>query len=278
MGDNFWDTVSDEKEKDSPAPDLLKPAVAERDSPPKMDQLSAAHAVEDQPSPEMKEGVEWSGLEKEEVEASWRDEHDQSRQDGVEADSEVWKSIGLSLAFTAVLIAGVFFGTLLVSGSLEDHSMKDMPQVEATLLEMNSYTETTCNDEGGGCTDTLYVEALLVLHCSNEEGDTWACGPTKSEGSFPFYLRYDSGFFEPVPAEHMDQSENQETHTVAYDPMDPTRVDLQPGFQFNFEWAIPMVGVLLATFAVGRGLYRSDSSLKDGYSNLYKLATGKIGI
>lgn len=278
MGDNFWDTVSDEKEGDSPAPGLLKPAVAERDSPPKMDQLSAAHAVEDQPSPQMKEAVEWSGLEKEEVEASWRDEHDQSRHDGVEADSEVWKSIGLSLAFTAVLIAGVFFGTLLVSGTLEDHSMKDMPQVEATLLEMNSYTETTCNDEGGGCTDTLYVEALLVLHCSNEAGDTWACGPTKSEGSFPFYLRYDSGFFEPVPAEHIEQSENQETHTVAYDPMDPTRVDLQPGFQFNFEWAIPMVGVLLASFAVGRGLYRSDCSFKDGYSNLYKLATGKIGI
>ncbi|MDA8818628.1 hypothetical protein N9N11_02495, partial [Candidatus Poseidoniales archaeon] len=184
---------------------------------------------------------------------------------------------GLSLAFTAVLIAGIFFVTLLVSGTLEDHSMKDMPQVEATLLEMNSYTETSCSDDGG-CTDTLYVEALLVLHCANEEGDTWACGPEKSEASFPFYFRYDSGFFEPVPAEHMDQSEYQETHTVAYDPMDPTRVDLQPGFQFNFEWAIPVFMVLVASFVVGRALYRSDSSIKDGYSNLFKLATGKIGI
>ncbi|MBT5122360.1 MAG: hypothetical protein HOM38_06510 [Euryarchaeota archaeon] len=224
----------------------------------------------------MKEGSQWSELEKEEVEPSWGGQHDSVRDD-VEISSEVWKSIGLSLAFTAVLIAGIFFVTLLVSGTLEDHSMKDMPQVEATLLEMNSYTETSCSDDGG-CTDTLYVEALLVLHCANEEGDTWACGPEKSETSFPFYFRYDSGFFEPVPAEHMDQSEYQETHTVAYDPMDPTRVDLQPGFQFNFEWAIPVFMVLVASFVVGRALYRSDSSLKDGYSNLFKLATGKIGI
>jgi hypothetical protein len=36
--------------------------------------------------------------------------------------------------------------------------------------------------------------------------------------------------------------------------------------------------VLVASFVVGRALYRSDSSLKDGYSNLFKLATGKIGI
>jgi len=278
MGDNFWDTVSDKKEEDSPAPNVLNPVVAERDSPPKMDQVSAAHVVEDQPSSELKGGGQWSELEKEEVGSLESYQHDQARLDDAVMSSEVWKSIGLSLAFTAILIAGVFFVTLLVSGTLEDHSMKDMPQVEATLLEMNSYTETTCNDEGGGCTDTLYVEALLVLHCSNEEGDTWACGPTKSEGSFPFYIRYDSGFFEPVPAEHMDQSENQETHTVAYDPTDPTRVDLQPGFQFNFEWAIPVLVLLCASFAVGRGLYRSDSSLKDGYSNLYKLALGKIGI
>ncbi len=276
MGDNFWDTVSDKKEDGSPAPDSLNPEVAERDSLHKMDQLSSAPAVENQPSSDMKGGGQWSELEKEEVEASSRDQHDQARDD-VEMSSEVWKSIGLSLASTAVLIAGIFFVTLLVSGTLEDHSMKDMPQVEATLLEMNSYTETSCSDDGG-CTDTLYVEALLVLHCANEEGDTWACGPEKTETSFPFYFRYDSGFFEPVPAEHMDQSEYQETHTVAYDPMDPTRVDLQPGFQFNFEWAIPLVGVLFAGLVVGRTLYRSDSSLKDGYSNLFKLATGKLEI
>ena len=276
MGDNFWDTVSDKKEEGTPAPDSLNPGVPERDSPQKIDQLPAASASENLPSQEMKEGSQWSELEKEEVEPSWGCQHDSVRDD-VEISSEVWKSIGLSLAFTAVLIAGIFFVTLLVSGTLEDHSMKDMPQVEATLLEMNSYTETSCSDDGG-CTDTLYVEALLVLHCANEEGDTWACGPEKSEASFPFYFRYDSGFFEPVPAEHMDQSEYQETHTVAYDPMDPTRVDLQPGFQFNFEWAIPVFMVLVASFVVGRALYRSDSSLKDGYSNLFKLATGKIGI
>lgn len=276
MGDNFWDTVSDKKEEDAPAPDSLNPGVPERDSPQKIDQLWTAPASENLPSQEMKEGSQWSELEKEEVESSWGGQHDSVRDD-VEISSEVWKSIGLSLAFTAVLIAGIFFVTLLVSGTLEDHSMKDMPQVEATLLEMNSYTETSCSDDGG-CTDTLYVEALLVLHCANEEGDTWACGPEKSEASFPFYFRYDSGFFEPVPAEHMDQSEYQETHTVAYDPMDPTRVDLQPGFQFNFEWAIPVFMVLVASFVVGRALYRSDSSIKDGYSNLFKLATGKIGI
>jgi hypothetical protein len=276
MGDNFWDTVSDKKEEGTPALDSQNPGVPERDSPPKIDQLPAAPASENLPSQEMKEGSQWSELEKEEVDPSWGNQHDSVRDD-VEISSEVWKSIGLSLAFTAVLIAGIFFVTLLVSGTLEDHSMKDMPQVEATLLEMNSYTETSCSDDGG-CTDTLYVEALLVLHCANEEGDTWACGPEKSEASFPFYFRYDSGFFEPVPAEHMDQSEYQETHTVAYDPMDPTRVDLQPGFQFNFEWAIPVFMVLVASFVVGRALYRSDSSLKDGYSNLFKLATGKIGI
>lgn len=276
MGDNFWDTVSDKKEEGTPAPDSLNPGVPERDSPQKIDQLPAAPASENLPSQEMKEGSQWSELEKEEVDHSWGGQHDSVRDD-VEISSEVWKSIGLSLAFTAVLIAGIFFVTLLVSGTLEDHSMKDMPQVEATLLEMNSYTETSCSDDGG-CTDTLYVEALLVLHCANEEGDTWACGPEKSEASFPFYFRYDSGFFEPVPAEHMDQSEYQETHTVAYDPMDPTRVDLQPGFQFNFEWAIPVFMVLVASFVVGRALYRSDSSIKDGYSNLFKLATGKIGI
>ncbi|MDA8550449.1 hypothetical protein N9K65_00420 [Candidatus Poseidoniales archaeon] len=276
MGDNFWDTVSDKKEEGAPAPDSQNPGVPERDSPQKIDQLPAAPASENLPSQEMKEGSQWSELEKEEVDPSWGNQHDSIRDD-VEISSEVWKSIGLSLAFTAVLIAGIFFVTLLVSGTLEDHSMKDMPQVEATLLEMNSYTETSCSDDGG-CTDTLYVEALLVLHCANEEGDTWACGPEKSETSFPFYFRYDSGFFEPVPAEHMDQSEYQETHTVAYDPMDPTRVDLQPGFQFNFEWAIPVFMVLVASFVVGRALYRSDSSLKDGYSNLFKLATGKIGI
>ena len=276
MGDNFWDTVSDKKEEGTPAPDSLNPGVPERDSPQKIDQLPAAPASENLPSQEMKEGSQWSELEKEEVDPSWGGQHDSVRDD-VEISSEVWKSIGLSLAFTAVLIAGIFFVPLLVSGTLEDHSMKDMPQVEATLLEMNSYTETSCSDDGG-CTDTLYVEALLVLHCANEEGDTWACGPEKSEASFPFYFRYDSGFFEPVPAEHMDQSEYQETHTVAYDPMDPTRVDLQPGFQFNFEWAIPVFMVLVASFVVGRALYRSDSSIKDGYSNLFKLATGKIGI
>ncbi|MDB0004727.1 hypothetical protein N9E21_02530 [Candidatus Poseidoniaceae archaeon] len=276
MGDNFWDTVSDKKEEGTSAPDSLNPGVPERDSPQKIDQLPAAPASENLPSQEMKEGSQWSELEKEEVDPSWGSQHDPVRDD-VEISSEVWKSIGLSLAFTAVLIAGIFFVTLLVSGTLEDHSMKDMPQVEATLLEMNSYTETSCSDDGG-CTDTLYVEALLVLHCANEEGDTWACGPEKSEASFPFYFRYDSGFFEPVPAEHMDQSEYQETHTVAYDPMDPTRVDLQPGFQFNFEWAIPVFMVLVASFVVGRALYRSDSSIKDGYSNLFKLATGKLGI
>ena len=276
MGDNFWDTVSDKKEEGTPAPDSLNPGVPERDSPQKIDQLWTAPESENLTSQEMKEGSQWSELEKEEVDPSWGGQHDSVRVD-VEISSEVWKSIGLSLAFTAVLIAGIFFVTLLVSGTLEDHSMKDMPQVEATLLEMNSYTETSCSDDGG-CTDTLYVEALLVLHCANEEGDTWACGPEKSEASFPFYFRYDSGFFEPVPAEHMDQSEYQETHTVAYDPMDPTRVDLQPGFQFNFEWAIPVFMVLVACFVVGRALYRSDSSIKDGYSNLFKLATGKIGI
>ena len=275
MGDNFWDTVSDKKEESS-APDSVNPGVQERDSPQKMDHMWTAPAPENMPSQEMKEGSQWSELEKEGDESSWKDLHDQARHD-LEVSSEVWKSIGLSLAFTAVLIAGIFFVTLLVSGTLEDHSMKDMPQVEATLLEMNSYTETSCSDDGG-CTDTLYVEALLVLHCANEEGDTWACGPEKSENSFPFYFRYDSGFFEPVPAEHMDESEYQETHTVAYDPMDPTRVDLQPGFQFNIEWAIPVFVVLCAGFFVSRALYRSDSSFKDGYSNLFKLATGNLGI
>ena len=276
MGDNFWDAVSDKKEEGA-APESLNPGVSERDSPQKMDQLWAANASENQPSQEMKEGAQWSELEKEEG-GSWQgSDHDQAWVDDMGEGAAVWASIGLSLAFTVVLFAGIFFGTLLASGTFEDHSMKDMPQVEARLLEMSSYTETSCSEDGG-CSDTLYVEALLVLHCTNEEGDTWVCGPEKSEGSFPFYFTYDSGFFEPVPAEHMDESAEQETHTVAYDPMDPTRVDLQPGFQFNFEWAIPVFFVLCAGFGVGRSIHRSDYSLKDGYNNLYGLMTGKVEV
>jgi hypothetical protein len=242
-----------------------------------MDQLWDAPASEIQPSPEVKEGSQWSELEKEDGEASQGSGNTQAWFDDKEADAGIWASIGLSLAFTVVIFAGIFFVTLLASGTFEDHSMKDMPQVEARLLEMSSYTDTICNEDGG-CSDTLYVEALLVLHCTNEEGDTWACGPEKSERSFPFYFTYDSGFFEPVPAEHMDESAEQDTHTVAYDPMDPTRVDLQPGFQFNFEWAIPVFFVLCAGFAVGRAIHRSDYRLKEGYINLYKLMTGKIRV
>jgi hypothetical protein len=276
MGDNFWDVVSDKKE-DAPAPESLNPEVSERDSPQKMDQLWDAPASEIQPSPEVKKGSQWSELEKEDGEASQGSGNTQAWFDDKEADAGIWASIGLSLAFTVVIFAGIFFVTLLASGTFEDHSMKDMPQVEARLLEMSSYTDTICNEDGG-CSDTLYVEALLVLHCTNEEGDTWACGPEKSERSFPFYFTYDSGFFEPVPAEHMDESAEQDTHTVAYDPMDPTRVDLQPGFQFNFEWAIPVFFVLCAGFAVGRAIHRSDYRLKEGYINLYKLMTGKIRV
>lgn len=276
MGDNFWDVVSDKKE-DAPAPESLNPEVSERDLPQKMDQLWDAPASEIQPSPEVKEGSQWSELEKEDGEASQGSGNTQAWFDDKEADAGIWASIGLSLAFTVVIFAGIFFVTLLASGTFEDHSMKDMPQVEARLLEMSSYTDTICNEDGG-CSDTLYVEALLVLHCTNEEGDTWACGPEKSERSFPFYFTYDSGFFEPVPAEHMDESAEQDTHTVAYDPMDPTRVDLQPGFQFNFEWAIPVFFVLCAGFAVGRAIHRSDYRLKEGYINLYKLMTGKIRV
>ena len=276
MGDNFWDVVSDKKE-DAPAPESLNPEVSERDSPQKMDQLWGAPTFEIQPSPEVKEGSQWSELEKEDGEDSQGSGNTQAWFDDKEADAGIWASIGLSLAFTVVIFAGIFFVTLLASGTFEDHSMKDMPQVEARLLEMSSYTDTICNEDGG-CSDTLYVEALLVLHCTNEEGDTWACGPEKSERSFPFYFTYDSGFFEPVPAEHMDESAEQDTHTVAYDPMDPTRVDLQPGFQFNFEWAIPVFFVLCAGFAVGRAIHRSDYRLKEGYINLYKLMTGKIRV
>ena len=277
MGDNFWETVSDEKADSAPVPNSLNPGVTERESPQKMDQLWAAPASENHQPVEVKESNQWSELEKEEGESWQGSDHDQAWVDDMGEGAAVWASIGLSLAFTVVLFAGIFFGTLLASGTFEDHSMKDMPQVEARLLEMSSYTETSCSEDGG-CSDTLYVEALLVLHCTNEEGDTWVCGPEKSEGSFPFYFTYDSGFFEPVPAEHMDESAEQETHTVAYDPMDPTRVDLQPGFQFNFEWAIPVFFVLCAGFGVGRSIHRSDYSLKDGYSNLYGLMTGKVEV
>jgi len=276
MGDNFWDTVSDKKD-DGGAPDSPNPEVSERDSPQKMDQLWVPPASDNQPSQEMKEGAQWSELEKEDGGASQGSGKTQVWFDDKEAGAGIWASIGLSLAFTVVIFAGIFFVTLLASGTFEDHSMKDMPQVEARLLEMSSYTETTCSEDGG-CSDTLYVEALLVLHCTEEAGSTWACGPEKSERSFPFYFTYDSGFFEPVPAEHMDESAEQDTHTVAYDPMDPTRVDLQPGFQFNFEWAIPVFFVLCAGFAVGRAIHRSDYRLKEGYINLYKLMTGKIRV
>lgn len=278
MGDNFWDTVSDKKEEDSPAPDLMKPAVVERDSPLKMDQVSAAHAVEDQPSSEMKGEGQRSELETEDVDAWQESGHNQAWVNDMEGGNEIWASIGLSLAFTVALVVGVFFVTILASGTYEDLSMEDMPQAEATILEMSSYTETSCNDEGGGCSDTLYVEALLVLHCTEEEGGVWACGPQKSADSFPFYLTYDSGFFEPVPAGHMDKSEDQETHTVAYDPKDPTRVDFQPGFQFNFEWTMPVGVALLVGFGVSRGVRQRESSLKDGYANFYKLITGKLKI
>ena len=276
MGDNFWDAVSDKKEEGA-APESLNPGVSERDSPQKMDQLWAANASENQPSQEMKEGAQWSELEKEEGESSSEKEHEGAWHDGVKMSSKVKNSIGRTIAFTIILFAGIFFVTLLASGTFEDHSMKDMPQVEARLLEMSSYTETSCNEDGG-CSDTLYVEALLVLHCTERAESIWACGPEKSERSFPFYFTYDSGFFEPVPAQHMDKSAEQETHTVAYDPMDPTRVDLQPGFQFNFEWLMPVLALLFAGFFVGRSIHRSDYSLKDGYNNLYRLMTGKIGI
>lgn len=194
-----------------------------------------------------------------------------------EKGAVMWANMAAAVGFTVVLIFGVVSG-LLVSVALSgEWSGRDWPTAEAQIIEFDEWIETSCGDDG--CSDTQYARASFELHCTFDvEADEFVCGgiPHENADTVLFEHSYNSGFFEHAPVHYMlEHLTDSETHTVAYNPNDPSQVDLRPGFQINWEWFIPIVIPMLFLIGISKA---GNVSVKDGMKSLRAMMKGELEV
>ena len=213
---------------------------------------------------------------------SWASKRDPQWTEDFENGSDIWGNIAAALAFTVVLIFGIVSSMIVSVALFNEYSAQDWPTGEAQIIEFEEWEETSCNDEGGGCTDTQYAKAIFELHCTLVVSDggpnQYVCGgfPDENADTIMFEHSYQSGFFAHAPVHYMiNNLVDSETHTVAYNPYDPSQVDLRPGFQINWEWFLPVIIPVFIVLVIAKA---ENVSVKEGFASMRGVMTGQIEV
>jgi hypothetical protein len=277
--DNFWDAVS--PEVGSEKVEQVLPTSASEEEPVALSLSTEEVSI---PPPTKDAGTAWP-----EVSETYQQQNEIAERQRLAGEHEgaewtetmdgvigVWGTIGLSFLATVLMIVWLVIVLLVGTATYSDYEGKNWETAEASITSYESWVETSCSEDGG-CSDTLYVEAEFVLHCYETEQERWFCGSEETYDTMPFEFDYKSSFFDPVPAHYIDESTyGKDTHTVGFDHLDPKQVDLRPGFQFNFEWFIPIVIVGLIRFGVSKAMKHQGVSSMDGFRAMRDVMTGKI--
>lgn len=202
----------------------------------------------------------------------WTEEYEQS--------AGMWANIAAAAGFTLVLVFFIVATTIFSVSLIHESGRKDWPTGEAQIIEFEEWIETECGDEG--CSDTQYAKATFELHClspyspESAMNTEYVCGGEATEDTVMFEHEYHSGFFEHAPVNYMiEHLTDAETHTVAYNPADPSEVDLRPGFQINWEWLIPVVIPLFILLAIAKA---NNISVKSGYASIVGIMKGDVEV
>jgi hypothetical protein len=211
----------------------------------------------------------------------WASERDPQWTEDFENGATIWGNIAAALAFTVVLIFGIVSGMIVSVALFSEYSAQDWPTGEAQIVEFEEWVETSCSDDGG-CSDTQYAMAVFELHCTHvvvDGGpDDYVCGgsPHENADTIMFEHSYESGFFAHAPVHYMmNNLPGSETHTVAYNPHDPSQVDLRPGFQINWEWFLPVIIPVFIILVISKA---ENVSVKEGFANMRGVMTGQIEV
>ena len=211
----------------------------------------------------------------------WASERDPQWTEDFENGATIWGNIAAALAFTVVLIFGIVSGMIVSVALFSEYSAQDWPTGEAQIVEFEEWVETSCSDDGG-CSDTQYAKAVFELHCTHvvvDGGpDDYVCGgsPHENADTIMFEHSYESGFFAHAPVHYMmNNLPGSETHTVAYNPHDPSQVDLRPGFQINWEWFLPVIIPVFIILVISKA---ENVSVKEGFANMRGVMTGQIEV
>ena len=210
----------------------------------------------------------------------WMQDTDPQWTEEYERSAGMWANIAAASGFTLVLIFFIV-ATIMFSVSLMHESgRQDWPTGEAQIIEFEEWIETECGDDG--CSDTQYARATFELHCltpyspAKTFGPEYVCGGEATEDTEMFKHEYNSGFFEHVPANYMiEHLTDAETHTVAYNPNDPSEVDLRPGFQINWEWFVPVIIPFVILLVIAKA---KNVSVKSGYASLVGIMKGDVEV
>ena len=202
----------------------------------------------------------------------WTEEYEQS--------AGMWANIATAGSFTLTLIFFIVATTMFSVSLINESGRQDWPTGEAQIIEFEEWIETECGDDG--CSDTQYARATFELHCltpyspAKTFGPEYVCGGEATEDTEMFKHEYNSGFFEHVPANYMiEHLTDAETHTVAYNPNDPSEVDLRPGFQINWEWFVPVIIPFVILLVIAKA---KNVSVKSGYASIVGLMRGDIEV
>lgn len=211
----------------------------------------------------------------------WASERDPQWTEDFENGATIWGNIAAALAFTVVLIFGIVSGMIVSVALFSEYSAQDWPTGEAQIVEFEEWIETSCSDDGG-CSDTQYASAVFELHCTHvvvDGGpDDYVCGgsPHENADTIMFEHSYQSGFFAHAPVHYMmNNLPGSETHTVAYNPHDPSQVDLRPGFQINWEWFLPVIIPVFIVLVISKA---ENVSVKEGFASMRGVMTGQIEV
>ena len=197
-----------------------------------------------------------------------------------EKSAGMWANIFAASGFTLILIFFIVAATMFSVSLTHESGRQDWPTGTAQIIEFKEWIETECGDDG--CSDTQYAKATFELHCLTpySPGKTFApeyvCGGEATEDTVVFKHEYNSGFFEHVPANYMiEHLTGAETHTLAYNPNDPSEVDLQPGFQINWEWFVPVIIPFVILLVIANA---KNVSVKSGYASLFGIMKGDVEV
>lgn len=201
----------------------------------------------------------------------WMEEYEES--------AGMWANIAAAVGFTFVLVFFMVATTLVSIALIHESERQDWPTGEAQVVEFEEWVETSCGDDG--CSDTQYAKATFQLHCLSPSSEgavssEYVCGGDETENTVMFEHEYNSGFFEHAPVAYMmEQLTGAETHTVAYNPVNPSEVDLRPGFQINWEWFVPVVIPLFILLVITKA---ENVSVKSGYASLVGIMKGEVEV
>lgn len=194
-----------------------------------------------------------------------------------EAGATMWAGIGAASVFTLLTIFTLISGTILAVSLLDEMEGEDWPTGEAQIAYFDEWVETSCDGEGG-CSDTQYAEATFLLYCTGQgvEEGPWTCGGNETANTTVFKHTYESGFFEHAPVAYIiEKADGEETIAIAYNPWDPSEVDLRPGFQMNWEWLLPVLFPCAILLVIARN---PNVSVKEGFVSIKALLKGELEV